>query len=667
MKLSVPTRSSRATKSFIGTWIIVLGVALFYISTKLFFKGDVLNTISIMVNNQTLVHKHASWVEKLLLKFGYQRIPNPGPAQYARNLGFDVHQFSQLSKENYYDKLPPIDFKNASAVFNSVNSVLDGPAGTIQPNGVSVFTGYIPAGTLFYHAGFGGETGFPPSPEWVAINWEYSYDFGAHGEEIHRPGEPNRRGPGHGKRPLNDSYGMPPPPPHPQALKDEIQAKFGIDDGQIHRSRLLTFTNIKPLNKLIVMEGASAKKDDDGTMDVHNVLARENFTYFYGGAERSLAKSICDWGKIKYGGLDGIVRMEVGFEIIFCDFESEKIQLVSNDTFMNDLEILGFPSPLPLNESLSEIDNGDQNQELVDDDNRYKLIKYLPHFRAWGNFERHFEPESRIKIDYRGFTTILNQTFMDPDTYKRRLRDTPIEVRENFVGRMEHLFAVNQEHINYWDGTDWKKFTNHIVSKFYPVLDLMNSTYTNYLKNEDISLFGVNLTMYTYHIYKRYQDSSIHDVSLREKKGIEHAVWEYSLPNKPLQSEGDILIWTSVAKVIEMIVQEVFEQYRLSHKIVNSQFNSLKVDRVQLSKEIKAGFIRLNNLIDDLDWTIATNCREKCPNGTVCYIPTWGPSPLWGFDRSDPGKEFKNGALRIKQECQCMDVSDIWKFPEFKV
>lgn len=558
------------------------------------------------------------------------------PQLYADKLGFDSVYYTDINKDNFEAKISRIDIENATAVFNSVNSVLDAVAGTLQPNGVSIYTGYIPNGTFFYHAGFFAEQGIPEGPEWAAFQWEYSYDFGSH-RTIIRPGEP--------------VFG-----PLQMKVDKDLETPFKslrIPGKDGPRGHLFTFQNVKPLNKVIVMEGASAKKADDGTMDTHNVLARDNTTEYFRN-ERRLARKICEWGE-SIGGLDGIVRMETGFEIILCDFHSDKLKLVYNDTFLDDDELLQFPEPLPLNESLGHLEK-EADRSLILDDARYKLFNELRKKIAWNNLIRHYEKEERIKVDFRGFITALNKTYLSKDTYTRRLINTPWEVREGFIHSLEKIFVNCADDINYWDGNDWQVYTRHIISKFHPTLIELNDTYSRFFETEDPVQFTVDLTKATHQYYARYQQFDI-DQESREKYAVKHAIWEYSAPKKAIQSEGDVLIWSLIAKVVEYLIEEIFAHYHLAQQssqalfMENGSFNPEKVNE---------GYRALQSMFEMLDWTVNTGCKEKCGSSQVCYIPVWGPNPFWRDLKEEKGRYTdENGVSRTKKECECLGLSDI--------
>ncbi|CAI6903244.1 ANL_collapsed_G0054100.mRNA.1.CDS.1 [Saccharomyces cerevisiae] len=80
-------------------------------------------------------------------------------------------------------------------------------------------------------------------------------------------------------------------------------------------------------------------------------------------AERLYAARICKWGKPF--GLDGIIRVEVGFEVVLCDFSADNVELVSMLEMVQPNQYLGLPAPTVI--SKEEGWPLDENGNLVED------------------------------------------------------------------------------------------------------------------------------------------------------------------------------------------------------------------------------------------------------------------------------------------------------------
>lgn len=175
-------------------------------------------------------------------------------------------------------------------LFASVSTLLHQWSNTIFPNGHALAAVEIPAYTLLYHGLISPEDRDPepPSPEWLAFDLEMAY---------------------------------------------------GIM-GSSRNSFLLTYQATRPV-KALYFDGESATLMGLGQMDTQmlqlfgNVSGPANSRGGFGlGPEYLRAHGLCDWleeaGLRGRGwGFEGVVRMNAGFEMIWCDFVSPSLRLVS--------------------------------------------------------------------------------------------------------------------------------------------------------------------------------------------------------------------------------------------------------------------------------------------------------------------------------------------------
>lgn len=195
-----------------------------------------------------------------------------------------------------------LNFSSASPhVFASAFGLLQQWSNTFCPFGHSIVPCEIPINTNLYHARIDGD--LPPSPEWFAFDAAMSYSIA----------------------------------------------------GTLDTSHLLTYRTTKKV-KCIYFDGTSAALNGDGNMDsqmvfIHNNSANvpKNPTFGPGkpnnrtsgdpngpmlGAEYDRAEGLCAYIREnnlggRGWGYEGIVRMNAGFELIWCDFESPSARLVS--------------------------------------------------------------------------------------------------------------------------------------------------------------------------------------------------------------------------------------------------------------------------------------------------------------------------------------------------
>ncbi|ODV63090.1 uncharacterized protein ASCRUDRAFT_16121, partial [Ascoidea rubescens DSM 1968] len=494
----------------------------------------------------------------------------------------------------------PIERENASAIFNSVNGVLKQKDSDIFPNGVSIFTGFIPKGTFLYHSG----RGFPTNPEWIAFDYEFSYNFGSYGDH----------------------------------------------DEEFNGTVLYTFITKKALNKVLILDGASAAKTTTGEMD-SQVLLSKLPTNTSGWKEREMAERICEWGEKEFNGLDGIIRLEIGFEMIVCNFKSDKIELISQTKFIEPKELLDFPideeerrGEEEKEKEKKEFEVGKRN-ELFDgvklNDTRDEIYQELITMAGYEHYKAgsiHYNGDVRVMIDFRGFVTGINRGYLNPDEYVRRLNDLEEKERNDMVNELSTILKRNQNLINYLDGTNWQTVTGLIIEKFYPILGILNQTYENYYEKTSgidinkMDIFARNVSKYTFNFYRRYIDSNIKGLETRRATALRDAVFDYSHPYQTIQSESDLLIWSSISEISKLIISEVFSSFELSKEMLWSSYVSEdpgNPERLQkFNENILSSRKGMNSLLSLLNWSAYYQCEQKCPLNSLCFVPTWGPSPL---------------------------------------
>ncbi|KAI1342913.1 hypothetical protein F5Y15DRAFT_412586 [Xylariaceae sp. FL0016] len=176
----------------------------------------------------------------------------------------------------------------APHLFASVSSLLQQWSNTFFPNGHTLAAVQIPAHTLLYHGRLDADP--PPSPEWLAFDLAMSYGI--------MGGSPN--------------------------------------------SHMLTYQTTRPVRALY-FDGESAALMGLGQLDTQmlhiwgNVSGPERDGGGFRGLweEYARAHGLCDWllesGLRGEGwGFEGVVRMNAAFEVIWCNFTSPSLRLLTH-------------------------------------------------------------------------------------------------------------------------------------------------------------------------------------------------------------------------------------------------------------------------------------------------------------------------------------------------
>ncbi|KAK1574043.1 uncharacterized protein LY79DRAFT_524617 [Colletotrichum navitas] len=209
--------------------------------------------------------------------------------------------------------------ENAAYVFNEVHSAMRQWGSSVYHNGMGLIPATVPKGTLMYHGTNSNST--PEGYEWLAFEMEHSENF-ARSWRGRRP-PPGRGGGPHGGRPVDPTVQGQKPLGGEDDDDDDDDDKRppkgpgrpGRPEGPV-RGYLHTYRANRDL-KLLYIDGMSAGKTAMGTLDTQDYLLR-GFDDAPGFGELDRARDICKI--VKAWGLDGVIRMEIGFESIYCDF-----------------------------------------------------------------------------------------------------------------------------------------------------------------------------------------------------------------------------------------------------------------------------------------------------------------------------------------------------------
>ncbi|GKZ20264.1 hypothetical protein AbraCBS73388_005533 [Aspergillus brasiliensis] len=201
----------------------------------------------------------------------------------------------------------PSTTQYANHIFNSIHSSMRQWGSSLQHNGMSFFLASVPAGTQFYHGTSIADA--VNGTEWLAFEPEHAMVFA-------RP----RRG----------------PPPDEDDDDDDDKKRKDLrrrdeemtEEDQQESGWLHTYIAAKDL-RLLYVDGMAAGKTSNGTLDLEDrILFRDELGDGEMMGERERANMFCRMAKEEWGDrLDGLLRMEAGFEIILCDFARDLKQV----------------------------------------------------------------------------------------------------------------------------------------------------------------------------------------------------------------------------------------------------------------------------------------------------------------------------------------------------
>ncbi|UNI22502.1 hypothetical protein JDV02_008388 [Purpureocillium takamizusanense] len=199
---------------------------------------------------------------------------------------------------------------NAAHVFNAVHSAGRQWGAALNHNGFGFFPAVVPRGTLLYH---GAASPDPPrGPEWLAFEMEHAELFA---QSWRQDDEGDGEEEGNGIASSRTSWS---PRTHIHAATASQQRPLAR--GIINRRGYFHTYRARRDLKLLYIDGMAAAKSSFGPLDSQDLVLRENKT---GPLDDNMwdevgrARDVCRF--VTEVGMDGFVRVEIGFEVVYCD------------------------------------------------------------------------------------------------------------------------------------------------------------------------------------------------------------------------------------------------------------------------------------------------------------------------------------------------------------
>ncbi|TEY40713.1 hypothetical protein BOTCAL_0426g00100 [Botryotinia calthae] len=475
---------------------------------------------------------------------------------------------------------------NAPEIFNTIHSSMRQWGSSLKHNGMSFFPATVPKGTLFYH---GTHTPEPvEGMEWLAFEIEHAELF-ARPRRGRGPGGPGNHGPGKGKGPGGKPPGGPGRSPPPHARMDSHPRYKPEHDDHIHDSEdkeedshgyLHTYRTSKPLTKLIYIDGMSAGKTSMGTLDSTDYIIRNlSLTSTEPNDDWIRAADLCKIGE-EYG-IEGILRMEAGFEIILCSFKDG----------------LEFVSASQRDDKSGGFDDG------KDDVSHFEYVRALV-YRYQGIMG------GRVEVDYSSMISAffypLNITNPNPSRSELPRLVEPSESGDLERIRFDVLRLFKSGEYEKRETINWQNVVDMIVTRFSDRLKFMVQNETS----EVVLLSEIRLLLDAHTDYKKIDIPS----------SIEKCSNHYLRSVTP-RTEADHLIHAAILKVSRDICSTLFEV----RELIGSDEKGAKEEE---------GKRLIQELINELDWTTWLECG-KCGYDEVCFVAIW---PWGGLeDHVSPG------------------------------
>ncbi|KAL1845487.1 hypothetical protein Plec18170_009744 [Paecilomyces lecythidis] len=481
---------------------------------------------------------------------------------------------------------------NANHIFNAIHSSMRQWGSSLNHNGMSFFLATVPKGTQFYH----GTSSSEPvnGTEWLAFEPEHALGFA-------RPrgrGPPGRGGPRG-------------PPPDRDAPQRPLEIMRGDNDtpkaGYLH-----TYATAKDL-RLLYIDGMSAGKSSIGTLDSQDRILYNDSVDFSGRegqpdrgpggppGERDRAIQGCNMAKEVWNGrIDGILRMEAGFEIILCNFERdlEVVRITQAKGFEERAHGKSRPKPgRPHGPGMKAKAHG------MGHNNWIKAIA-----ARYQNIGGH-----RVIVDYDHFVTAYSYALnlFPGGASLPRLKHLPVEDLEPLRQDLTEMIMKYEPPRHSFD---WQSIADMIVTRYSDELQILaagNFTTIESLREE------------LENILAPFIDYSEHNAGDAITERCAGQFIPHGAPNDTLASQA---------------VQTV------SHKICSTLTTSM----LDTTLDLKTAINSFQDLINYLSWSTWKECRG-CAYDELCVIPMWPMGTVEDYEHprckdpdAEPGPQGKS-------------------------
>jgi len=345
----------------------------------------------------------------------------------------------------------------------------------------------------------------------------------------------------------------------------------GLDNDEEEWSKgyLHIYRTTRPLTRLLYIDGTAAGKSSLGTLDTQDLVLRnltdpddeQPMNDFQRGMD--LCALGAEWG------IEGFIRMEMGFEIIFCEF--------SNGLELESARMRPYGS--------------NRTMEAV---SQFEVFR--------GASLRYKGLEERLKLDYSSMVSAfwydLNLT--NPDAKKQdlpRLHTSDKDVLAKM--RADLKVAIDESTTRTELVNDWRGIVDMIVTRYSDRLQM--------IANKDIS--RDKLYAGARFLTNAYIDYSEFDIASATEKCSKH----YLIAATP-QTTSDHLIYESIFTVANKICTTLFHVVGL--------LGEEQDDETAAQSALEESRSALNSLISYLNWTTWLECGN-CAYEEYCFTAIW--------------------------------------------
>ncbi|KAA1079206.1 hypothetical protein PGT21_003796 [Puccinia graminis f. sp. tritici] len=476
----------------------------------------------------------------------------------------------------------------SNLIFASFSGLLHQWPNSIFPGGHSIVAGVIPRGTLLYHGANKQE--IPPNGmEWLSFDPEMAYSVHA------------------------------------------------VREGE---TALYTYSTQRPL-KIIYLDGQSASVGTAGYMDSQSLLINGTVTeklQEFGplnilDGEYQRAEGLCKLGKRL--GFEGIVRMNTGFELIWCDF-GDGLDLIrqtnTTDPFQNQDTYPAQHNPV------FQVKSSPLLSEAPWESTRAATLQY------------HDPGETRVKLDANSFISFYDRV--------ASLSEKRIAMNQQYKRSMHRLYGINEEDVGNvldrlekviarknsegWEvnqnDPDWQGIVRNVIQRYSSRLTDLGHLLGDGERNATTKAMDVRRLTYAMLMpYVNFSNFSRTDFSWMEV-GVMNCKIAFTTSERGREdlTESSRVLMGAIEGTLETLcgtVAKMFEEavkLDLPNSYHHSRSTSLNDSLVeQKSREQVVTWTKeLQHLTAWLGWPDGLRCDPQCSPNEICMIPMWPAVPV---------------------------------------
>ncbi|KAI3338109.1 hypothetical protein F4824DRAFT_461164 [Ustulina deusta] len=434
-------------------------------------------------------------------------------------------------------------------------------------------------------------------------------------------------------------------------------------------SVLHTFAPTRPL-RVIYFDGQSATLTETGSLDSQmailggQVPGGPAYHHIYNESQRAL--DLC--ALVDDLGLDGVVRMNAGFEILLCDWPKSSVEHL----FASNITRPGHQER-------------EANQSLPSDPNRQPPLGFGNAFGEQGSYEwlrsatwhygnygqggpafQHvrldpctmvsfYDPVFKSLNGLHHGRLIGNQTFQNGWGPRRGHRIVGISSAdaETFKSRLaENTLPTGPKCCS----ANWAAMAQSIVSQHKTRLLDMSKTLSSQQSSSFIVTRVHELSHAILYPYLQYPFARGGDADEVEAVTVSRCSSVYTSQLVPSKlSNSELLLYHSINIVLDKLCSSEWDLLRWSEKYTTQFLDEHQdVDPFQISAELDEKRQLVHSLLAWIGWDNWDRCEAQCLADELCSIPTWPVVYAPGFRQG--GIYAENNMKTSEQE-----LAEFWK------